>query len=77
MKFYHIIDINERGQYACHVEDENGKTVWSASTEESETGEFWPVVDGFMGHVNDMAGLSDYLGDLGIIPTRTLIINRK
>lgn len=69
----HVIDLNERGEYRCHVENCNGLTVWQAETDDS--GEFWPVKDGFMCHTSDMSGLTEYLADMRIIPAGSTIEN--
>ena len=69
----HTIDLDERGEYRCHVDNCNGETVWSASTDEN--GEFWPTVDGFMKHTSDMTGLASYLADMKVIPHGSTITN--
>ena len=75
-RFVHTVDLNERGIYRCHVSDINGETIWNASTED-EDGEFWPVRDGFMRHVNDMEGLAEYLVGMHIIPDGSEIVNEN
>jgi hypothetical protein len=63
-----IVDLDERGIFSCHVDDPEGKDVWSASTEDEVEGEFWPVRDGFMKHTEDMKGLENYLKSMKIMP---------
>jgi hypothetical protein len=65
--YNYVVDLDERGVYKCHVENSNGKTIWQASTEDEEDGEFWPVRDGFMKNGRDMSGLTKYLSEMGII----------
>lgn len=69
----HIVDIDERGEYRCHVENCNGLTVWQAGTDDA--GEFWPTADGFMRHTSDMSGLAEYLAEMRIIPAGSTIEN--
>lgn len=71
--YLYIIDKDERGEFSCHVEDPEGKDVWSASNEESEDGEFYPVSDGFMKHNNDIKGLEKYLKELQILPKEAVL----
>lgn len=71
-----IVDIDERGWFKAHVENQNGKTVFSLSNED-EAG--WPgpldlVEDGFMKHSRDMSGLLDHLRDIGIARERSTLI---
>jgi hypothetical protein len=66
-----IIDLDERGSFSGHVENQNGKEVFTFSNEDPETGwpsedGFWLVEDGFMKHRRDVDGLHKYLMDMGI-----------
>lgn len=65
-----VVDLDERGWFKAHVENQNGKEVFSFSNE-GEDG--WPdegglsiVEDGWMRHGRDGEGLLAYLHDLGI-----------
>lgn len=78
-RYYRVVDLDERGSYRAHVEDQDGKIVFSYSNEEeivddegeptgeTEEGELWLTRDGFMKHVDDIAGLEEYLKDTGFI----------
>ncbi len=65
-----VVDLNERGSFQAHVEDEKGKTVFSFSNEDEETGwpsedGLWLVTDGFMDHCLDVDGLHQYMLETG------------
>lgn len=68
-----VIDLNERGYFRAHVEDAGGTVVFDCNNEDRddegnvEFGELWLTVDGFMRHVEDTTGLTDYLRSLGVI----------
>jgi regulation of enolase protein 1 (concanavalin A-like superfamily) len=72
-----IVDLDERGWFKAHVEDQDGKIVFEFSNEDetgwpSEDG-LWLVEAGFMRHVRDADGLLEYLKDVGIAkPTATM-----
>lgn len=66
-----VIDLDERGWFKAHVENQNGKTVFQFSNEDEETGwpseyGLWLVEDGFMRHGRDTDGLLTYLKSVGI-----------
>jgi regulation of enolase protein 1 (concanavalin A-like superfamily) len=73
-----VIDLDERGWFKAHVENQNGKTVFQFSNEDEETGwpseaGLWLVEDGFMRHGRDTDGLLTYLKSIGIAkPTATM-----
>lgn len=77
--FVLIVDLDERGSFKAHVENQNGKTVFEFSNEDetgwpSEEG-LWLIADGFMSHGRDGAGLLDYLLSVGIAkPVATLLV---
>jgi hypothetical protein len=73
-KYEFVVDADERDTFSCHVDDPNGKEVWSASTNDDEDGEFSPVVDGFMKHTKDIKGLEEYLKDLKVIPKDATVV---
>lgn len=68
-----VIDLNERGYFSAHVEDAGGAVVIACNNEEHddegnvELGELWLTVDGFMRHIDDTAGMTDYLRSMGVI----------
>lgn len=73
-----IVDLDERGWFKAHVENQNGKTIYRFSNEDEETGwpsedGLWIVEDGFMRHGRDSHGLLKYLQQMGIAkPTATM-----
>lgn len=75
-----VIDLDERGYFSAHVEDASGTIIFSCNTEEDAGdggithGVLWLTVDGFMRHIHDVAGLTDYLRQMGSIgPLDTVI----
>lgn len=57
-----VVDLDERGWFKSHVENQNGRTVFSFSNEDGNTGwpsedGLWLVEDGFMRHGRDTGGL--------------------
>ena len=73
-----VVDIDERGWFKAHVDNQNSKTVFEFSNEDEETGwpseeGLWLVEDGFMKHGRDAAGLLDYLMSLGIANSRATL----
>lgn len=50
---FYIIDLDERGLFKAHVENEQGKIIYELSGQELE--------DGFMKHKNDTTGLENYV----------------
>ena len=85
MKYNYIVDLDERGMFHAHVEDENENIVYSISNEnpvyDDETGEeigseygvLQPVQDGFMKHSEDVDGLESYLIDMGVISKDSIL----
>lgn len=73
-----VVDLDERGWFKSHVENQNGRTVFSFSNEDGNTGwpsedGLWLVEDGFMRHGRDTGGLLEYLKSAGFAkPTATL-----
>jgi len=68
-----VIDLNERGYFSAHVEDATGTIVFSCNNEEDDgdggitLGEVWLTADGFMRHIHDVNGLTDYLRNMACI----------
>ena len=72
-----VIDLDERGWFKGHVDDQHGTTIFEFSNEDdtgwpSENG-FWLVEDGFMKHGRDIAGLHEYLKQMGIAKPDSVI----
>jgi len=63
MQFTYTIDLDERGEFRAHVDNEHGITVFELEAEETEID---LVEDGFMCHGRDTEGLLSYLVDVGI-----------
>lgn len=62
---------NERDMIQILVQNNaTGKTLWHANNFDENGTEvyenFWPIEDGFMKHVRDDTGLTDYLRSIGI-----------
>lgn len=73
-----VVDLDERGSFGAHVDNQNGKTVFEFSNEDKETGwpsedGLWLVEDGFMKHGRDAEGLLDYLQSVGIAGQRATL----
>lgn len=58
-KLQYFIDLDERGEFRADVR-RDGKTIF-------EIDGFEIFEDGFMNHKNDVEGLEDYLGHLGLL----------
>ena len=66
-----VIDLDERGSFVGHVEDQKGRTVFQFCNEDEngwpdENG-FWLVEDGHMKHGLDADGLLEYLVSMGVV----------
>ena len=66
-----VIDLDERGSFKGHVDNQNGKTVFKFSNEDEDTewpgaDGLWLVEDGFMKHGRDTNGLLEYLKTMGV-----------
>ena len=60
MHYEYHINLDERGEFYADVRDESGNTVF-------EIHGFDIFEDGYMRHKDDIAGLGEYLLDLGIV----------
>ena len=75
-KLLYVIDLDERGWFKAHVENQNGKEVFFLSNED-EGG--WPngnldlVEDGYMRHGRDIDGLHEYLQKVGLAGPRSTL----
>jgi len=66
---YHI-NIDERGEFSASVYSLDSHGDW---LEEVASIDAQIIEDGFMRHKRDLAGLRDYLVDLGIIPENSTL----
>lgn len=57
--FTYTIDMDERGEFRAHVDNQSGKEVFDVYEEIFD--------DGYMKNKNDLRGLQEYLVDLGIM----------
>lgn len=65
-EYLYIIDINERGEFRAHVDNENtDETVFNITTEDLE--------DGLMKHDSDLKGLLYFLKEQDIVPAHATI----
>jgi len=71
---YHI-NLNERGLFYADVRDNNGNSVYEIKIGYGEEEDNNPIEDGFMKHVRDIAGLEQYLKEIGIISAGSKIVN--
>lgn len=65
-----VIDLDERGSFRAHVEDQKGETVFELSNEGEDgwpdEGGLWLVEAGYMKHCRHSDGLHDYLIEMRI-----------
>ncbi len=65
-----VVDLDERGSFRAHVDDQDGREVFSFSNEDEngwpEEEGVWLVEDGYMKHCRDCDGLHDYLLTVGL-----------
>lgn len=66
LPFLHVVDMDERGEYRAHVEDIDGEDIFDIG--QNDDGDQELVADGFMKHVDDMAGLQHVLQQHHLIP---------
>jgi hypothetical protein len=64
-QFGYITDLDERGEYQAHVLDMDTDEIIMA-IQNDEDGSLYLVADGFMKHVDDMAGLLWHMVDVGL-----------
>jgi hypothetical protein len=60
------VNLDERGQFYADVRSEDGRTVFEVRSADSDD-ESDLVQDGFMSNWLDIAGLSSYLEQMGVI----------
>lgn len=74
--YLYIIDLDERGSFRAHVEDqETGNVVYEIREgDELKPGETSIFEDGFMKHKDDIGRLGSYLKDLDIIEQSAKLI---
>jgi len=69
--YTYVIDLNERGRFLAHVDNDRERTVFTLSNEDGQEscgGALWMIEDGFMRHIHDVEGLEQYLKSIGIMP---------
>jgi hypothetical protein len=66
MHYTYHVNLDERGIFFADVRDENDATVYELHSDDD--GYIWEVEDGFMRHAQDLAGLTDYLISMEVIP---------
>ena len=67
-RFTYTIDLDERGSFRAHVDNPQGREVFSIlAGDELEPDESSIFEDGYMKHSRDISGLQEYLQDLQII----------
>lgn len=66
-QFKFIVDLDERGEFNFHVEDEGEKIVYESHNDLGDLDTSTIFQDGFMKDAGDLAGLRDYLASLGIM----------
>ena len=70
-----IVNLNERGSFSASVYDSNGKSVYELrGGDELGEDESSLVDDGFMRHMEDLDGLTEYLQSISIIPAGSKIL---
>ncbi|MDR1423752.1 MAG: hypothetical protein LBI92_03975 [Azoarcus sp.] len=73
--FHYHVNLDERGCYYADVRDPDGLTVFEIKADNSlREGETSIFEDGFMRHGKDMDGLTDYLRQLGVIPSQGVVV---
>ena len=73
--FGYYIDLDERGSFRADVRNADGETVFEVlAGDELQEGDSSIFEDGFMGHKNDLDGLTQYLRSLGTIPADANIL---
>lgn len=82
MAYSYTIDLDERGEFAAHIDDPAGKTIWTIDTEGAQQ----MVEDGFvkwfsMGGYNRGTqvppGLEEYLQEMGILPKGAGLVAKR
>lgn len=72
----YYINLDERGDFYADVRDADGQTVFEiragASLDEDESSIF---EDGFMRDKDDLAGLTEHLRSLGVIPQDAKVLS--
>lgn len=77
VEYYHHVNLDERGSYSADVRDADDKQIFLIlAGDELSDGESSIFEDGFMKHKDDMAGLTDLLISLTLIPAGSRILNQ-
>lgn len=68
--FEYVIDLDERGDFRAHVEDQNGNVIFEIEgIDDLES----LIEDGFMKHKNDTDGLLQHLQDIDILDKNDIL----
>lgn len=74
-RYGYTIDQDERGSFRARVVDTVGTTVFTVLAGDALGVDDTSLVDdGFMRHLNDLAGLTDYLRSMGTLPADSEIL---
>lgn len=74
----YYIDLDERGSFAADVRDAANKTIFEIRAgDELAEGESSIFDDGFMRDKNDLAGLQEYLQQLGVIAAADEVVCQR
>ena len=67
--FVMIVDLDERGEFSAHVENDRGETVFEISDDPTGADSLeWMIDAGYMSHKTDTGGLLEYMIEMGIVP---------
>lgn len=69
IEFTYTVDLDERGEFRAHLDDENGLTLISYETDDIRE----LIDDGFMKHGRDAEGLREHLSDCDVIKPNVTI----
>ena len=70
-----VIDLDERGIFRAHLENESGRTLFSLDNESSPDGAVDLVTDGFLRHGRDTEGLREYLVGIECLPATAVVLD--
>lgn len=77
MKYTYHVNLDERGSCFADVRDASGETIYEVRAGNELAEDEMSLVDmGYMRHLSDMAGLTDYLRDIGVIAIADTIVEQ-